>query len=55
MVISPLTAKTHVSHAMTKLGARDCAQLAVFAYESDLVTPRTPPSRPAVRADHRNG
>ncbi len=40
MVISPATAKTHVSRAMTKLGARDRAQLVVFAYESGLVTPR---------------
>ncbi|MFF9277339.1 response regulator [Streptomyces griseosporeus] len=40
MVISPLTAKTHVSRAMTKLGARDRAQLVVFAYESGLVTAR---------------
>lgn len=38
MVISPLTAKTHVSQSMTKLGARDRAQLVVFAYESGLVT-----------------
>jgi DNA-binding NarL/FixJ family response regulator len=37
MVISPFTAKTHVSRAMTKLGARDRAQLVVFAYESGLV------------------
>ncbi|HEY3468717.1 MAG TPA: response regulator transcription factor [Amycolatopsis sp.] len=36
MVISPLTAKTHVNRAMTKLGARDRAQLVVFAYESGL-------------------
>jgi DNA-binding NarL/FixJ family response regulator len=40
MVISPLTAKTHVNRAMTKLHARDRAQLVVFAYESGLVTPR---------------
>ncbi|MGW0935918.1 response regulator [Streptomyces sp. NPDC002666] len=40
MVISPFTAKTHISRAMTKLGARDRAQLVVFAYESGLVTPR---------------
>ncbi|MET8825233.1 response regulator transcription factor [Streptomyces sp. NPDC004610] len=40
MVISPLTAKTHISRAMTKLGARDRAQLVVFAYESGLVTAR---------------
>ncbi|MFI6012316.1 response regulator [Streptomyces sp. NPDC051243] len=41
MVISPFTAKTHVSRAMTKLGARDRAQLVVFAYESGLVAPRS--------------
>ncbi|MCD9877079.1 response regulator [Streptomyces guryensis] len=40
MVISPLTAKTHISRAMTKLGARDRAQLVVFAYESGLVVAR---------------
>ncbi|GGP80377.1 response regulator [Saccharothrix coeruleofusca] len=40
MVISPLTAKTHVNRAMTKLRARDRAQLVVLAYESGLVTPR---------------
>ncbi|MGW3862265.1 response regulator [Streptomyces sp. NPDC005047] len=40
MVISPLTAKTHISRAMTKLGARDRAQLVVFAYESGMVTAR---------------
>ena len=39
LTMSPLTAKTHVSRAMTKLGARDRAQLVVFAYESGLVTP----------------
>ena len=42
MVISPTTAKTHVSRAMTKLHARDRAQLVVYAYESGLVTPRGP-------------
>ncbi|MEU1053946.1 response regulator transcription factor [Streptomyces sp. NPDC005876] len=41
MVISPLTAKTHISRAMTKLGARDRAQLVVFAYETGLVSART--------------
>ena len=40
MVISPTTAKTHISRAMTKLHARDRAQLVVLAYESGLVTPR---------------
>jgi len=39
MVISPLTAKTHVNRAMTKLHARDRAQLVVLAYESGLVDP----------------
>jgi DNA-binding NarL/FixJ family response regulator len=37
MVISPATAKTHISRAMTKLNARDRAQLVVFAYESGLM------------------
>ncbi|UQW99322.1 response regulator transcription factor [Streptomyces sp. RerS4] len=41
MVISPLTAKTHINRAMTKLHARDRAQLVVLAYESGLVTPRS--------------
>ncbi|GHF09715.1 DNA-binding response regulator [Amycolatopsis deserti] len=40
LVISPATARTHVSRIMTKLGARDRAQLVVLAYESGLVTPR---------------
>ncbi|MEV8315058.1 response regulator transcription factor [Streptomyces sp. NPDC059900] len=40
MVISPMTAKTHINRAMTKLHARDRAQLVVLAYESGLVTPR---------------
>lgn len=39
LVISPATAKTHVSRTMMKLGARDRAQLVVFAYESGLVRP----------------
>jgi len=37
LFISPATARTHVSRAMTKLGARDRAQLVVFAYRSGLV------------------
>ena len=44
LVVSPATARTHVSRAMVKLRARDRAQLVVFAYESGLVP------RPAVRA-----
>ena len=39
LVVSPATAKTHVSRAMIKLAARDRAQLVVMAYESGLVTP----------------
>jgi DNA-binding NarL/FixJ family response regulator len=39
LVVSPATAKTHVSRAMVKLGARDRAQLVVMAYESGLVAP----------------
>jgi DNA-binding NarL/FixJ family response regulator len=39
MVISVATAKTHISRAMTKLHARDRAQLVVLAYEAGLVTP----------------
>ena len=39
LCLSPLTTKTHVSHIMTKLGARDRAQLVVIAYESGLVVP----------------
>jgi DNA-binding NarL/FixJ family response regulator len=41
MVISPLTAKTHVNRAMAKLHARDRAQVVIRAYESGLVVPRT--------------
>jgi DNA-binding NarL/FixJ family response regulator len=39
LVISPATARTHVSRAMTKLGARDRAQLVVIAYRTGLVSP----------------
>ena len=38
-MLSPATVKTHVNRAMTKLGARDRAQLVVFAYEAGLVRP----------------
>lgn len=37
LIMSPLTAKTHVSRILTKLGARDRAQLVVIAYETGLV------------------
>ncbi len=39
LVVSPLTAKTHVSRAMIKLAARDRAQLVVLAYENGLAGP----------------
>ncbi len=41
LVLSPATARTHVSRIMTKLAARDRAQLVVAAYESGLVQPRS--------------
>ena len=48
LVVSPLTAKTHVSRAMIKLAARDRAQLVVIAYACGLATPATPaPGPPA--------
>jgi DNA-binding NarL/FixJ family response regulator len=40
LYMSPATARTHVSRAMTKLGARDRTQLVVLAYETGLVRPR---------------
>ncbi|WP_086822744.1 response regulator transcription factor [Allokutzneria sp. NRRL B-24872] len=39
LVLSPATAKTHVSRIMTKLAVRDRAQLVVLAYETGMVTP----------------
>jgi DNA-binding NarL/FixJ family response regulator len=39
LYLSPATARTHVSRAMTKLGARDRTQLVVLAYETGLVRP----------------
>jgi DNA-binding NarL/FixJ family response regulator len=40
LVLSPLTAKTHVARLFTKLAARDRAQLVITAYETGLVVPR---------------
>ncbi|WP_326810525.1 response regulator transcription factor [Streptomyces scopuliridis] len=39
LVLSPATAKTHVSQIMTKLSVRDRAQLVILAYESGMITP----------------
>ncbi len=41
LFVSPLTAKTHINRAMTKLAARDRAQLVVIAYQCGLVSPAT--------------
>ena len=49
LVLSPATAKTHVSRSMIKLGARDRAQLVVFAYQAGLVAPAQPGSYPAAK------
>ncbi|MER7460786.1 response regulator transcription factor [Micromonospora sp. NPDC126480] len=45
LVVSPLTAKTHVNRAMMKLGTRDRAQLVAVAYQSGLVRVTDPPAR----------
>jgi len=44
LFISPSTAKTHVNRAMMKVGARDRAQLVVFAYENGLMVPGRSPA-----------
>ena len=44
LVISPATAKTHISRAMVKLGARDRAQLVALVYQHRLVDPPDPTS-----------
>jgi DNA-binding NarL/FixJ family response regulator len=53
LTISPATVKTHINRAMSKLAARDRAQLVVIAYESGLVAPRgaNSPAEPL----HRTG
>ena len=45
LVVSPLTAKTHVAKLFAKLGARDRAQLVVTAYETGLIVPNREPER----------
>jgi DNA-binding NarL/FixJ family response regulator len=44
LVLSRLTAKTHVSRILTKLGLRDRSQLVIAAYESGLLVPGSGPS-----------
>jgi DNA-binding NarL/FixJ family response regulator len=41
LVLSPLTVRTHIQRAMTKLHARDRAQLVVIAYQTGLIRPPT--------------
>ena len=41
LYMSHATAKTHVSHLLTKLAARDRAQLVMIAYETGMVSPRS--------------
>ena len=47
LVVSPATAKTHVSRTMMKLHAHDRAQLVVLAYQTGLVSPGEPVDPPA--------
>lgn len=42
LVVSPATSRTHVGRAMVKVGARDRAQLVVYAYRNGLASPRRP-------------
>ena len=44
--MSHATAKTHVSRLLTKLDARDRAQLVMLAYESGVIVPGSRPDRP---------
>ncbi|MEU3859721.1 response regulator transcription factor [Streptomyces sp. NPDC028722] len=48
LFVSPLTAKTHINRAMTKLAARDRAQLVVIAYQCGLVSAATTAAPPSV-------
>ena len=57
LAISPLTARTHVHHAMAKLGARDRAQLVVIAYRCGLTTAApvaSPPEQQHPERRHRS-
>jgi DNA-binding NarL/FixJ family response regulator len=50
--VSPLTVRTHIHHALTKLDARNRAQLVAIAYRSGLVAPRTGPRPVTAILDH---
>jgi DNA-binding NarL/FixJ family response regulator len=51
LVISPLTAKTHVGRVLAKLDCHDRAQLVTLAYETGLVTPGSSPGNPGAVRD----
>jgi DNA-binding CsgD family transcriptional regulator len=51
LIISPATAKTHVSRAMGKLQVRDRAKLVALAYETGFVMPSLPPTGTPPRRD----
>ena len=46
LFITETTVKTHVARLLMKLGLRDRVQVAVFAYESGLITTTAPPITP---------
>jgi DNA-binding NarL/FixJ family response regulator len=54
LYLSPATARTHVSHAMGKLGARDRAQLVVIAFQTGLVSPVTGDVHPRGHPEDRS-
>jgi DNA-binding NarL/FixJ family response regulator len=55
LTLSPLTVKTHANHAMTKLGARDRAQLVVLAYQGGLAAAPPADVQPSRTPDRRPG
>jgi DNA-binding NarL/FixJ family response regulator len=54
LIVSPKTAKTHVSRAMTKLGVHHRAALAAIAYQSGLVDATATPTRDEADPDRRS-
>ncbi|HET9079150.1 MAG TPA: helix-turn-helix transcriptional regulator [Trebonia sp.] len=55
LTLSPLTVKTHANHAMTKLRARDRAQLVVLAYQACPAHPTLPRPPSAMPRRQRDG